>query len=84
MIISNGSMDFNDTKEFGDSQVFWDPKLQGISIGSTDFDNPKVDSDAFIFDGLVFFYNCIFLKEHHHIDLIWTFGLRLFDTQVSR
>ena len=39
-------------KEFHDPQVFDDPK--GISIGSMDFDNPKVYGDTFIFDGLVY------------------------------
>ena len=32
-------------------QVIDDPK--GISIGSMDFDNPKVYGDTFILDGLV-------------------------------
>ena len=74
-------MDFNDPKEFDDPQVFYDP--EGISIGSTDFDNPKIYGDTFIFDGLVFFYNCILLKEHHHIHLIWTFPLRSYpDRQI--
>ena len=81
MIISNGSMDFNDPKEFDDPQVFYDP--EGISIGITDFDNPKIYGDAFTFDGLVFFYNCILLKEHHHIDLIWTFPLRSYPRQTN-
>ena len=36
-----------------DHQVFDDPK--GISIGSMDFDNPKVYGDTSIFDGLVLF-----------------------------
>ena len=44
-------MDFNDPKEFDDILVSPDPK--GISIGSMDFDNPKVYGDTFIFDGLV-------------------------------
>ena len=39
-VLSNESMDFNDPKEFDDPQVFDDPK--GISIGSRDFNNPKV------------------------------------------
>ena len=38
-------------KEFDDPQVFDDPK--GISIGSMDFDNPKVYGYTSIFDGLV-------------------------------
>ena len=38
-------------KEFDDPQVFDEPK--GISIGSMDFDNPKVYGDTAIFDGLV-------------------------------
>ena len=45
-------MDFNDPKEFHDPLVSDDPK--GISIGSMVFDNPKVDGDTFILDGLVF------------------------------
>ena len=45
-------MDFNDPKEFHDSLVSDDPK--GISIGSMAIDNPKVDGDTFILDGLVF------------------------------
>ena len=47
-------MDFNDPKEFNDPQVFDD--TNGISIGSMDFDNPKVHGDTStesIFDGLV-------------------------------
>ena len=51
MMISNESMDFNDTKEFYDPRYSMIQK--GISIGSTDFDNPKVYSDTSIFDGLV-------------------------------
>ena len=43
-------MDFNDPKEFDDILVYPDPK--GISIGSMDFDNPRVYGDTFIFDGL--------------------------------
>ena len=39
------------TKEFDDPQVFDNPK--GISIGSMDFDNPKVFGDTSIFDSLV-------------------------------
>ena len=45
-------MDFNDPKEFDDILVSPDPK--GISIGSKDFDNPKVNGDKFILDGLVY------------------------------
>ena len=45
-------MDFNDPKEFDDILVSPDPK--GISIGSKDFDNPKVNVDKFILDGLVY------------------------------
>ena len=45
-------MDFNDPKEFDDILVSPDPK--GISIGSMDFDNPKVNGDKFILDGLVY------------------------------
>ena len=41
-----------DPKKFDDSQVFDD--LKEISIGSMDFDNPKVCGDASISDGLVF------------------------------
>ena len=37
-------MDFDDQKEFDDPQVF-DPKR--ISIGSMDFDNPRVYGDTF-------------------------------------
>ena len=44
-------MDFNDPEKFDDSQVFYD--LKGISIGSINFDNPKVYGDSSIFDGLV-------------------------------
>ena len=43
-VISNEFVDFDDPKEFNDPQVFDDPK--GISIGSMDFDNPKVYSDT--------------------------------------
>ena len=39
------------TKEFDDPQFFDNPK--GISIGSMDFDNPKVFGDTSITDGLV-------------------------------
>ena len=45
-------MDSNDPKEFDDPQVFDDPK--GISTESMNLDNPKVYSDTFIFDGLVY------------------------------
>ena len=41
-------MDFNGQREFDDPQVFDEPK--GISIGSMDFDNPKVYGDTSIFD----------------------------------
>ena len=44
-------MNFNDSKESIDPQLFNDPKE--ISIGSMDFDNPKVYNDTSIFDGLV-------------------------------
>ena len=44
-------MDSDDPKEFDDPQLFDDPK--GISIGSTGFDNPKVNGNTSIFDGLV-------------------------------
>ena len=52
MIISKESMDFNDPKDFHVPLVSDDPL--GISIGSMAFDNPKVDGDTFILDGLVF------------------------------
>ena len=45
-------MDFNDPKEFDDILVSPDPR--GNSIGSKDFDNPKVSGDKFILDGLVY------------------------------
>ena len=45
-------MNFNDPKEFDDILVTPDPK--GISIGIMDFDNPKVNGDTLISDGLVF------------------------------
>ena len=45
-------MDFNDPKEFDDILV--SPDRKGISIGSMDFGNPKVNSDKFILDGLVY------------------------------
>ena len=35
--------------------------LKGISIGNTDFDNPKVYSDTSIFDGLVEIFSSEFL-----------------------
>ena len=44
-------MNFNDPKEFYDPHLFNDPKE--ISIGSMDFDNPKLYGDTSIFDGLV-------------------------------
>ena len=44
-------MNFKDLKEFDDPQLFDDPKEN--SIGSMDFDNPKVYGDTSIFDGLV-------------------------------
>ena len=44
-------MDFNDPKEFDDILVSPDPR--GNSIGSKDFDNPKVNGDTSITDGLV-------------------------------
>ena len=40
-----------DPKKFDDSQVFDD--LKEISIGSMDFDNPKLYGDTSIFNGLV-------------------------------
>ena len=51
MIISNGSMDFNDPKELNDPQVFDDPKR--ILIKSMVFDNPNVYGDTSINDSLV-------------------------------
>ena len=44
-------MDFNGPKEFDYILVSPDPK--GISIGSMDFDDPKVYGDTSISDGLV-------------------------------
>ena len=44
--------------EFVDPKVFDDPK--GISIGSMDFDCPKVYGDTSIFDG---FHVCILLQS---------------------
>ena len=46
------SIDFDDPKEFDDSQVFVDPKE--ILIESWDFHNPKIYVVTSIFDGLVF------------------------------
>ena len=43
-------MDFDDSKEFDDPQVFHNPK--GISIESMEFDNPKVYGDTSFF-GLI-------------------------------
>ena len=63
-----------------DPKVLDDPK---ISEEIMDFFDPKVFGDTFIFDGLVFFYNCILLKEHHHIDLILTFPLRSYPRQTN-
>ena len=57
-VISNQFVDFDDPKEFNDSQVFDDPK--GISIGSMDFGNSKVYGDTSISDGLV----CLFVVCH--------------------
>ena len=45
-------MDFIDPREFDDPQVY-DDDLKGISIGSTDFDIPKLYSDTSILDGFV-------------------------------
>ena len=42
--------------EVGTLIILLSPDLKGISIGSIDFDNPKVYGDTFISDGLV--YNC--------------------------
>ena len=50
-VISKEYADFYDPKKFDDPQVFDDPKE--ISIGSMDFDNPKLYGDTSIFDGLV-------------------------------
>ena len=44
-------MDFNNPEEFDVSQVVDDPTV--VSTESRDFDNPKVYSDYFIFDGFV-------------------------------
>ena len=64
MIISNETMDFNDPKELDDPNylmlpairwspaIWWSPAIQW-SIGSMDFDNPKVYGDTSIADGLV-------------------------------
>ena len=52
-VIPNESMYFHDPKEFNDPQVFNDSK--GISIGSMNFDNPKVYGDTSIFE-LAFFW----------------------------
>ena len=64
MIISNESMNSNGPKESDDPQLFDDPSYSMIpaiqwspaipwSIGSMDFDNPKVYGDTSITDGLV-------------------------------
>ena len=44
-------MDFIDSKEFYDPQLFDDPRE--ISIESMDFDNPKVYCNTSIFYGLI-------------------------------
>ena len=49
---SFGSIRSCGSSGFDDPQVFQDPK--GISIGSMDLNNPKVDDDTSIFDGLVY------------------------------
>ena len=54
-------MDLNDPKEFNDPQVIDNPKE--ISIGSKDFDNPKVYADTSITDGLVSIF--ILIKNCH-------------------
>ena len=51
-------MDFNDSKELDDLQLFDDPSIWWStairwSIGSLYFDNPKVYGDTSITDGLV-------------------------------
>ena len=63
MIISNESMDFNDPKEFNDPQVFDDPK--GISIGSMDFDNPKVYTvDSTVIPPSSMFFMSVYFFDH--------------------
>ena len=54
-VLSNESMDFNDPREFDDPQVSDDPK--GSSIGSMNFNNPKVYGDTSPFIGLAFFHD---------------------------
>ena len=49
-VLSKEYADFYDPKKFDDPQVFDDPKE--ISIGSMDFDNPKLYGDTSIFDVL--------------------------------
>ena len=51
-IISNGSVEADDTKVVDDPQVFKNPKV--ILNRSIDFDSPKVYGNTSIFDGLVF------------------------------
>ena len=50
-VCRNKNMEFNDPKYFDDPQASNDPK--GNSIGSMDFDNPKVYGYTSITDGLV-------------------------------
>ena len=57
-------MDFNDTKKFDDPQLFDDPK--GISIGSIEFDNPKVYGDTSIFDRVILIQKS-FLDQIVHV-----------------
>ena len=40
--------------EVGTLIILLSPDLKGISIGSIDFDNPIVNSDKFVLDGLVY------------------------------
>ena len=45
-------MDFNDPKKIEDILV--SPDTKGISIGSMNFDFPKVNGDKFILDCLIY------------------------------
>ena len=57
-VILNKCVDFDDPKEFDDFQIFDDPK--GISIGSMDFDNPKVWSCYFYHLYYFHYLQCVY------------------------
>ena len=63
ILSSNDSKNFNNPKEFDDPQVIDVPK--GISIGSMDFDNPKVYTvDSTVIPPSSMFFMSVYFFDH--------------------